>query len=688
MLGTVKRFLGIDKKDFSNPYHGHPSFDFQSAGNIDFSTEKQQLGAYTNMAWVSIAVDLIVKKITSQNWSFTDSEGQPIEKRRIDESIIAPFQTVRSGASFMDSLEMIVINRLLSGNGYLLKFAGTKNGQVKDVPDTFFPIPSDKITPCLSKDLFTLEHYELRLEDGTRTRLQPEQVVHFRQSSLYSPYVGVGNITKMRLIAEGEVAALEYMNEFLEKKASPSMVITDETVRSVEDHERIMDLIRSKYEGKANSGKVGYFNGQGINVQQMSISQKDMQFLESREFDRQLTLSMFGVPLSVAGIPDANFATAKESRIAFLENTVNPILNELENTINTQHVWPLNENIKFQFDKHTTGDVDNIVKQIQGGLITPNRGSELLGEAMDSDDESRNTFYLPANLIPAGFVARAVEVAPEEDKSVKKKIVEINTEQDVDDACEIFVKSATRPKQFQVNYIRSAFISRLKTEQRFINKIARFFDEQEKRVINNLSAQGEKSIKLPLEDISVDLIFNYKEESDLMQEEMKGLHTSGVQRAVTDVNVITNNRVNVNLSNPFVKSAIAQLGENIVGRIDRKGNKISISDYTQKELQRLLTKAVNENLSINETQDLIQSKFDQWKGYRARRIARTEARAAWDAGSQVAYKEIGVQKIDIVGCTEFEKDSDCGAEGIAVDMISTLSYHPNHIGVPAPVVEP
>ena len=91
---------------------------------------------------------------------------------------------------------------------------------------------------------------------------------------------------------------------------------------------------------------------------------------------------------------------------------------------------------------------------------------------------------------------------------------------------------------------------------------------------------------------------------------------------------------------------------------------------------------MNESWNINQIQDALSDKFDNWQ--RARMIARTESRAAWDIGAQVAYQELGVEKVDIVGCSQFESYSDCGKQNIPTQNISRLVFHPNHIGTPAP----
>ena len=49
-------------------------------------------------------------------------------------------------------------------------------------------------------------------------------------------------------------------------------------------------------------------------------------------------------------------------------------------------------------------------------------------------------------------------------------------------------------------------------------------------------------------------------------------------------------------------------------------------------------------------------------------------------------KELGVKTVDVVGCTQFEPDSDCGKKNIPID--TPLNFHPNHIGSVVPSEEP
>jgi len=647
-----------------------------SSGAPVIRTESDELNSYNGqLPWVSIAVDCITRDIASQEYFFTDLNGKIIDDRRVPDEIKMPFENGWNGLSFTQMLKFIVPSRLLTGNSYLWRVSATAWGLSRDVQDTFIPLSAEQVKIRLKYNYLGVDHYQVTLGDGSQFEVAPDDIIHLRQNATINPFIGIGNIGKMRLLVEGEISAAQYINSFLvDSMKMPLMSMIETGSRTDEESRRTRDILKSKF-----SSRFAYFNGEGISLTQSSLLQKDVEFLQLRRDDRQAQLSMFGVPPVVAGIPDdSNRATSGNQFVGYFKSTINPILRELADDFTRQHVWRYNKNIKFQFRMHSVGDVDTLIKQVQAGIISPNRASEMSGEEFDLLDESRNTFYMPANLIPIGSEPTPAQVVPPEEK----KSLDLSNPKNIDEICEKFLKSATNPKRFQVKYIRAAFKSRNAIEDKFVGKLSAFFESQKKRVLMKLEAQS-KAIKAT----SVELIFDFDEESALMREEMKGLYTSGVQRSIADVNAITNSRVNLNTSNPFVAASINKLGDRITGHRDRSGNLISVSDTTRDALQKLLTNSVNENWNINQLQDEIQGKFDQWQGYRARMIARTESRAAWDAGAKVAYQEIGVEKVDIVGCTQFESDSDCGAQGKLVSEIDSLIFHPNHIGCPAPSAE-
>lgn len=636
-----------------------------------------EINSYSGLLpWVSVAVDAITRDVASQEFYFTDLDGKIIETRRVQDEIKIPFELGYEGLSFVQMLKYIVPIRLLSGNAYLWRIVGTMWGASRGVEDSFMPLNSTEVKICFKPNKKGISYYEVTLADS-RFIVEPDDMIHIRQNSILNPFIGIGNIAKMRLIAEGDIAATEYLNSFLvDSMQMPLNIVIEKGAREGADMQRYQSMLKAKY-----SKRMGYLNGEDISIVQSSLLQKDFDFIGIQAGGRQVQLSVFGVPPIVAGIPDdSNKATSGNQFAGYYGSTINPILRELADEFTRQHVWRFDKSIKMQFKLHPSADILAVKDMLQNGIISPNRAAELMGEEFDLADDTRNAYYFPSNYLPIGYIPPdpVVQTQASPAAPVQEAGKMLADPKNVKDIVDYFVKNSLKNKHFQRFYISASLKSRNQVEAKYIEKISDYFRQSESRVLEKLAAFGSKSIKEAVVNLDLADIINLEEEKLALIDEITPLHTSALQRGINDINQIKGSRVNLALSNPFVKAAIYKLGTRITG---------TVPQTTIDSLQKIITKAVDESWNINKVQDAISGQFDQFQGYRARMIARTESRLAWDAAAQVAYNEIGVNAVDVVGCTMLESDSDCGRKNIPISEIGSLVYHPNHIGCLAPVEE-
>ena len=117
-----------------------------------------------------------------------------------------------------------------------------------------------------------------------------------------------------------------------------------------------------------------------VDFKQISLSSTDMQFLESRKFTVRDICRFFGVhPSFVFDDTSNNYKSAEMANVAFLSNTLNPLLRNIENEFHRKLVAPsLCCKRKFQFDRRGlyASDLDSRVKYqlqtIQAGIYTVN----------------------------------------------------------------------------------------------------------------------------------------------------------------------------------------------------------------------------------------------------------------------------------------------------------------------------
>lgn len=142
-----------------------------------------------------------------------------------------------------------------------------------------------------------------------------------------------------------------------------------------------------------------------VDFKQLSLSSADMQFLENRKFTVREICRFFGVhPSFVFDDTSNNYKSAEMANVAFLNNTLNPILRKIECELLRKLVPPtLAGKRKFEFNRMGiyACDLESRSKYWQNvigtGLYTPN---ELRHEENRPSVEGGDTVLVSANLRP------------------------------------------------------------------------------------------------------------------------------------------------------------------------------------------------------------------------------------------------------------------------------------------------
>ncbi|GBR74537.1 phage portal protein [Candidatus Termititenax aidoneus] len=667
---------------FNAPASGAANGAFGIGKNRITLTEQS---AYEQVEWISTAVDIIKGHISAKPWLFVNAKnGEFIPDNKINKKVVAPFANGYAGNTISQMLGACAAQMLLTGNALFFLGETTAYANALQSPDALIPVRSWSI----NMDGAGLAIKSYRITIGNKTIIVPPEVIlHFRNDTIFSPFVGVGNITKLRLIAEGEVEAQNFVNNFITNGAAPSLAVIDQKDRNIDVVQKIHKDLINRYSGTDKAGALMYLYN-GMTVQNLQTTIKDLQFIEQKKYNRQTILSKFGVPPVVASIPDgANKAIAQEMRRQFYGD-VNNIMAVIEQTINLQFVHKIDERVSFKLDRYATGDVESIVQMVNNGIINPNRASELLGEDFDLKDASRNSFYVSAGLVPLGYTGTAEEDSGEKEFAGGKKETcachkkHINSPLFVDDICAEAL--AAGAKQWQVKYLRASLLSRNSTEAKYTPKLSAFFEAQGERVVGKLKEYLAQK-NAPRDDIDPELLISIlfgNDETSELREIIGSVHKSAITKAVKDVANISRADLNLDLTNPKIKAELAKLGTAIK----------EIDDTTRRQVKDIIIRAVNESWNIEDIYKNVQQQFQNYESWHARTIARSESRAAWDAAAVEGYKELDVKFFDVIGCSGDddwpETKNWCNRQNIPVSIIDQAEFHPNHIGAIVPHSQP
>lgn len=103
---------------------------------------------------------------------------------------------------------------------------------------------------------------------------------------------------------------------------------------SQQQYERLRQQIDEQFSGPANAGRPLLLEG-GLDWKEMSLSPKDMDFIDAKHSSARDIALAFGVPPQLLGIPgDNTYANLAEARLALWEQTVIPAVEEWLGALN------------------------------------------------------------------------------------------------------------------------------------------------------------------------------------------------------------------------------------------------------------------------------------------------------------------------------------------------------------------
>ncbi len=260
---------------------------------------------------------------------------------------INPFQTRT------EFLKTAWINKKLTGEAFWLKTRNAR-GQVIELwnlrPD-LMTVVSDPVT--------YVSHYELAKSNGKVEIFAPEDVIHFKDPDPLNPFRGMSPLVASKTRIETEKLASEFQRNFFNNNARPDALLVTEQQLDTEQRTQMTSAWDEKHK-KDESSKIGILEG-GMKYQQVSISQREMDYIESMKFTRDDILVALGVPKSVITTDDVNFANAQTGMMIFLSETVVPEMSQLVEVLNEFLIRPdFGDQFFITYDDPTPSDRESL----------------------------------------------------------------------------------------------------------------------------------------------------------------------------------------------------------------------------------------------------------------------------------------------------------------------------------------
>jgi HK97 family phage portal protein len=287
---------------------------------------------YARNAIVYRAVRLIAESIGALNFVLYEGVAERDTHPLLD--LIRRPNPRQDGASF---LEAVASHLLLAGNAYVEAVALSSDNGVQSAvqngtdvrelyllrPDRMKLVPGPDGWPQAYD--YTVAGHTVRFDQGAE--LPP--ILHLTFFNPLDDHYGMGPLEAAAVAVDTHNAAAGWNKALLDNAARPSGALVfdggDGAVLTPMQFERMKSQFAEQYQGAANAGRPMVLEG-GIEWKAMSLSPRDMDFLEAKHAAaRQIALA-FGVPPMLLAIPgDNTYSNYQEANRVFWRQSVLPM---------------------------------------------------------------------------------------------------------------------------------------------------------------------------------------------------------------------------------------------------------------------------------------------------------------------------------------------------------------------------
>lgn len=251
-------------------------------------------------------------------------------------------------------VETIVGYYLVAGNSYI-EAIGYERSEVIEL----WPLRPDRMR-VIAGAFGLPKGYEYKLGNSRKTwDADPATgrgpVLHLKTFHPVNDWYGLSPIEAAAIAIDMRNEAGNWNKALLQNSACPSGALVYEPKdgpASLTDpeFERLKAQIDKQYKGTKNAGRPMLLDG-GMRWEQMGLSPKDMNWLESSNSSARDIAQALGVPPLMLGIPgDNRHSNYAEARLALWDETIIPLLENIAGEFNAWLTPLYGENLLLKFD--------------------------------------------------------------------------------------------------------------------------------------------------------------------------------------------------------------------------------------------------------------------------------------------------------------------------------------------------
>ncbi|MBR2141096.1 MAG: phage portal protein [Rickettsiales bacterium] len=280
--------------------------------------------------------------------------GEIIKKHRILDLLQKPNPIMDQNNFF----ETIYAHKLISGNVYIQAIF-SKNSDDKE-PQELFILRPDRVTilagntdvPIAYKYKFNNSEQIFKINQITGK----SDILHIKNFNPINDWYGLSQVEPATYSIDQHNEASKWNQAILQNGAKPcgALIVKNDGENFLTDDQfvRLKEQLNDEFSGSENAGKPLLLEG-GLDWKEISLTPKEMDFLEMKHSTaRDIALS-FGVPSQLIGIPgDNTYSNMSEARLFLWEQTILPTVDFVLSSLNNWLVSMFDDDLELVYNKN------------------------------------------------------------------------------------------------------------------------------------------------------------------------------------------------------------------------------------------------------------------------------------------------------------------------------------------------
>lgn len=484
----------------------------------------------------------------------------------------------------------------------------------------------DLVTPVFNKQQTELVSYTYKVNNAERN-FDPKEVITIANFNPMLPYPmnysGLSDVQAIATAIDADYQASKRNRKFFYNNASVNGVLETEQNLAQDSVEKITSKREQKYRWTDNAHKVWVLTG-GLKYKPLNPSQKEMDFIESRRFNRDEIMWFFKVPKAIVGLGEGdNALNVRSFQQIFARETVKPIATRIMEAFNDEL---FGDNVRFEFVNIVPSDLTETRNDWLANGITLNefRATRNYPPLKDGD-KLRHAYIYDMNWTDqeVAELEKAIELPKFSDVKLEKKIGDMITK---------WIRANTRwTEEYNQKYRENKMARNNKFNEAYMKKLELVFDRQEKEIMAEYKKRyksqkmfSNTKAKFPLLNMAKRAVMYY----EVLKETQKDLVSTEATKALLEVGI----------SEPF--NLTDKIEKDLKKNIEKFAGSIDLE--TNAKLENSFKTILDQWLSVNDGAKLLQNNFVELRTSRAEKIVRTETVRAWNLWSQLWRKQTGV----------------------------------------------